>query len=440
MLKFYPNKNFEKHEYHNGILWVAGSSSKRKRGKWHISLSRRELPELKSNNSIVWLNTEDNFFVAQVDHLSTYPLWYNDDTTEIWSTWDDVEQRNFEPNKIFYAMRDLFLGTMTVGSHSPYEGVERVLPDHCIRNGTVMRYTHSFDLTKSVPPTEEWGNILNQCIVDNCSDGDVLMFSGGRDSTTIANFAIYNNIDLKYIHITSNRNKPDSLACKDFAERAGINVQYIDPRDIKNVYTSEDKYWHDGSFPFKYNALTHVKGTTGITGEFGASERGHQTINYIHQSRDLTLEKLINIHISTLESRNDSCANTAHMDGLIEGVREHARMRELAWEYVLDYFNEIYEELLLNATNDREVFAILLSVMRQEHESYRLFGYSQDMDHNWKHPLADWRWCNIIDNTDPIARQTGAHERLVYKMAASQYDWFIDSAWKFGKPRGLGSL
>ena len=438
-MQFHPNKNFVSHDYDNGILWVTPEIDSDRRGEIHLRMCRKEVvANFKYTGSFVWIAT-DGYFYAQVDHLWTYPLWYNDDTKEIWASWSDIETRDFELDNVFYAMRELFQGTMTVGNLSGRQGVDRIPPDHYVKNGTIGRYTHTFDLNQKSPPISSWSEILEKSILQNCQDGDVLFLSGGRDSTTIANYAIHHGINLQYVHITSKMDKQDTRACFEFQNRTGIKVEYINPGDIEDVYTNRETHWHDGSFRFKYNAMKHVGGSRGITGEFGASERGHQTINYILQSENITTDKLVTLHLSTLESRNDFTATKIFADKSFD-VHEIGRFRQQAYDYLMNYFEEHIAYHYGNASNDDERFEVLLSVMKQEHESYRLYGYSQDMDHSWRHPFACYDWSNVIFNTNPIVRRIGKHERWVYRMATKELPWFVDSAWQFGKPRGLGSL
>ena len=40
-------------------------------------------------------------------------------------------------------------------------------------------------------------------------------------------------------------------------------------------------------------------------------------------------------------------------------------------------------------------------------------------------------------NTCPIVRKIGKHDRWVYKMATKNCEWFDDTAWQFGRPRGM---
>lgn len=436
-MKFHKNKNFIEKQYHNGTLWYAGNLSEDDLSYIHLKLCRKEIPNSKWSMSIVWQSKEDGYFFAQVDHLSTYPLWYNDDTKEIWAQWSDVEKRDFPTNDLFYAQRELFLDTMTIGELSPRQGVDRIMPDHCIKNGTLKRYKHSFDLSKKAPPINTWEEILHNAIKTNCKDGDMLFLSGGRDSTTIANFAIFNEIDLDYVHISDSDDKLDTQSTKQFESNNGIKVNYLHPDDIKEFLPEyHDNHWHDGSFRFKYNAMKTLGKTRGLTGEFGASEHGHSKINYIHQCTDLTTDKLVNLHITTLEARNDASATPIWTD---KGFLKHeiGKLRKDAYEYILDYVEDLITYNWQKANTKEQQLEVLLNILKQEHESYRLFGYSQDPDHTWNHPLADWTWADIIMNTCPIVRKIGKHDRWVYKMATKNCEWFDDTAWQFGRPRGM---
>lgn len=437
-MKFYPNQNFQKRQYHNGTLWYAGKITENELSNIHLRMCRKEIPTVKKNFALVWLS--EDYWFGQVDHLSTYPLWFNEETEEIWCQWSDVHKRDFEDDLVFQQMKEIFLGTMTVGYLTPKQEVLRVLPDHIVKNGTLHRYTHSFHIDKSPPPITSWGDILSQSVTDICNNGDTLFLSGGRDSTTIANFAVHNGIDLNYIHISSNDQKLDTQSCKKFEQEMGIKVEYLHPKDVKEYLPEHhDEHWHDGSFRFKYNAMKTLGLKVGITGEFGASEQGHGTINFIHQCTNLTTEKLVNLHITSLESRNDFTATNIFTDKSFE-VSDIGNIRRRAYNYIVQYVEELLDYHWQFAKTKEQKIEVLLNIFKQEHESYRLFGYSQDQDHVWYHPLASYDWCNIILNTNPIVRKIGKHERWAYKMATKNYDWFNKTAWEYGPPRGMGSL
>ena len=74
---------------------------------------------------------------------------------------------------------------------------------------------------------------------------------------------------------------------------------------------------------------------------------------------------------------------------------------------------------------------------QQDHESYRLHNYSQDVILEWKHPLANFKWYNLIMNCDTKLKGVHFHKRQPYLVASRQWKWFDTTAWNYGGPRGL---
>lgn len=428
-MKFQTNSNFTHHRLWHGDLWIAGNCNIEPDTFGKV-FSDHDIPNTEGNFAVVWIG-DDGWWMAQTDHLNTYPLWYREDGTEVYSLWSQVE--NINRDDVFYAMRDLLYGQMTVGTRTPCQQVKRLQPDHCLDNGTQVRYRWSINESNG-PAMSEWQDILYNAVDKSCNDGDVLFLSGGRDSTTIANVAHKIGKKLQYVHITKGKPNPDTTSCKEFAENIGINVNYIDPWQRKNDW-NEYGYWHDSSYSPKRECILQLGATAGISGEMGVSESGSKKINPILQMPNITIEQLTNIWLSTLEARNESVASPLiHTDY----TKDHRfyEFYETAYTELIGYFDNLWEHYK-QTDNPTHLFKCAIMMHQQDHESYRLHNYSQDVIIQWKHPLANFKWYNLIMNCDVTLKGVHYHNRQPYLVASRQWEWFDETAWKYGGPRGL---
>lgn len=430
---FHSNKNFKKHDLHNGTLWLAGWCDHAP-GKLNHMFADHDIPDMKGQFGMVWQGN-DGWWLAQCDHLCSYPLWYSEDGEHVFSLWSQATEYDEKIDETFYAQRDLLYGQMTVGSTSGRQDVKRIQPNWCVDRGTPTQYTTSLKMNYDGPPEKEWGSILIEAVRKNCQSGDVLFLSGGRDSTTIANIAHHLGIGLKYIHITQGKQNPDTESCREFASNIGIEVNYIDPwKD--NIEYNEGDFWHDGSYAPKRQSLLNLDKKYGVTGELGASESGSKKINTILQMPDITIEQLTNIWITTLEARNESVANKHIHDDYTVHSLEH-KLYKRAYNDLIKFFEDVYARCQSETSDTHQLLKSIVMMHQQDHESYRLFNYSQDPDLTWKHPFTDPIWFDIIMNAPLEQKKLHYHNREVYRIAAQDWDWFDTTAWNYGGPRGL---
>lgn len=431
-MKFYNDHNFVKHEMHNGTLWIAGWCDIKLHALSNM-FSDHEIPNTKGQFAIVWQGN-DGWWFAQTDHLCTYPLWYKEDGSAVYSQWKYVPLDG-EKDEVFYAQRDLLYGQMTIGSRTPLQEYKRLSPDHCLDSGTPKRYKYSIDVEQNGPIMAHWGDILVESVRKNCRDGDALLLSGGRDSTTIANVASHLGIELNYIHVTRGKENPDTTSCKKFAKNLGIHVHYLDPWQHEFDW-NEGEYWHDSSYAPKRQCLQTLGLYSGISGELGASESGSKKINVILQRPQYTIEQLTNIWLTTLEARNEGVASPLVHTDYVEKHDDH-RIYKKAYNELIEHYDTLYSDLVNKTDDEEQKLKAVLMLHQQEHESYRLHNYSQDLEIEWMHPFTHPDWCDIIFNAPIKLRQLHHHNREVYRIAARRWKWFDQTAWNYGGPRGL---
>ena len=430
---FHPNRHFRKHELHNGTLWLAGWIDTAK-GKLNYQFADHIIPDIRGQFGLVW-SGNDGWWLAMTDHLCTYPLWYAEKEDVVFSLWEQATAYDDNKDEVFYAMRDLLHGQMTVGTRTGRQEVKRLQPDHALDRGTQVRYRHSLDVQSDGPPMSEWGDRLYTAVKRNCADGDTLFLSGGRDSTTIANVAHHQGIKLRYVHVTRGEPNPDTDCTAAFADKLGIEVDYVNPWEHGIDYNEGD-FWHDSSYAPKRRTLKTLKHRSGISGELGASESGSKKINTILQLPDITIEQLTNIWITTLEARNENVASRyIHNDYTYE--HEEYRFWRQAYEELIQYFENMYTEIRTRTEDTHQLLKAVIMMHCQDHEVYRLHNYSQDPELVWKHPFTDPDWYDIIWNAPIELRRVHYHNREVYRTAARQWPWFDETAWQYGGPRGL---
>ena len=66
---FRPNKNFKRHDLHNGVLWLAGWIDK-PLGELNYKFADHEVLELRGQFALVWQG-RDGWWLAMCDHLWT---------------------------------------------------------------------------------------------------------------------------------------------------------------------------------------------------------------------------------------------------------------------------------------------------------------------------------------------------------------------------------
>lgn len=432
-MKFHDNPNFVKHQMYNGVLWLAGWCDHTPERLSQL-FADHDIPVTRGQFALVWQGT-DGWWCAQCDHMCTYPLWYSNDGANVYSLWSQAVAADRQSDEVFFAMRDLLYGQMTVGTRTSRQETKRVQPDHCLDRGTQIRYRNSIDVNSAGPPESEWADRLHTAIKRNCSDGDVLFLSGGRDSTTIANVAHHAGIQLDYVHITRGKSNPDTQSCREFAQNVGITVNYLDPWNSNPDYQEGD-YWHDSSYAPKRECLRILGVHRGVSGELGASESGSKKINTILQRPDITIEQLTNIWMTTLEARNESVASPLIHTDYTEHHLE-SRFWKQAYQEIVQHYEHLYSELSQQTQDSQQLFKAAIMLHQQDHEVYRLHNYSQDLEMRWRHPFTDPAWCDIIWNVSPERRRLHHHNREVYRLSASAWPWFDTTAWKYGGPRGL---
>ena len=324
---------------------------------------------------------------------------------------------------------------MTVGKRTPLKDVERVQPDHCLDRGTQVRYRWSLNVASDGPPQAAWQDLLEIAVKTNCSDGDVLMLSGGRDSTTIACVAKHLGIELDYVHITQGKQNPDTESCREFASKLGIEVRYLDPWQ-NELDWREYNYWHDSSYAPKRQCVKLLGRNSGVSGELGASESGSKKINTILQRPDITVEQLTNIWITTLERRNESVASPLIHNDYTEWSETNYHYAT-AYREIVDHHEQQYQYYKSQTDDNHQLLKAVVMLHQQDHEAYRLHNYSQDTELTWYHPFSHPDWYDIIWNSPLERRKLHYHNREVYRIATEGCDWFIDTAWNYGGPRGL---
>ena len=432
-MKFHTNNKFKRHDMFNGTLWLAGWIDEPLK-KLNHSFADHIIPKVKGQFALVW-HGKDGWWLAMCDHLCTYPLWYSEDGEHVFSLWEQARTHDTLSDEVFYAMRDLLYGQMTIGTRTGRQNIKRLQPDHCLDRGTQQRYRNSINCISDGPPMSEWGDILETSVKVCCGDGDALLLSGGRDSTTIANIAHHLGIDLDYIHVTRGKPNPDTDAVKEFSNNLGIKINYMDPWK-ENIEWNEWDYWHDSSYGPKRKCLQMLNLTSGVSGELGASESGSKKINTILQMPDITIEQLTNIWITTLEARNESCASPLIHDDYTERHPEN-RFWKQAYREIIEFFEQRYKELKNTTDDNHQLLKAAIMLHQQDHEAYRLHNYSQDMTITWNHPFTHPDWFNIIMNAPLELKQLHYHNREVYRIAARRWQWFDETAWNYGGPRGL---
>ena len=237
------------------------------------------------------------------------------------------------------------------------------------------------------------------------------------------------------VHITRGTENPDTTSCKQFARNIGIEVNYLNAFENLQYY-DEYRYWHDSSYAPKRTCLNWLGAKSGISGEMGVSESGSKKINPMLQCPDITVEQLTNIWLSTLEARNESVASPLiHTDYTVD--HRFYEFYEQAYKELIAHYESHWQHYSEQSTESQYLLKCAIMMHQQDHESYRLNNYSQDVILQWKHPFADFDWYNLIMNCDTKLKGVHFHKRQPYLTASKTWKWFDTTAWQYGGPRGL---
>jgi hypothetical protein len=367
------------------------------------SLENNIFPEnLRGNFSLIWLDKFQNYCFA-VDHFSSFPLFYTENKVSQYFYDISRAEEKLTENSFFKKMRSLLMG-MTVGQSTAYKEISRVEPGHYVMNGKSKRFINLLrtEQTNEYDPYE-----IKMLLLDQIKDNDTLLLSSGKDSGFLLNL-IQGEKKCNFLNITS----PFQIYTERFGvERIqkfySIDIEYIVSEYTGAILSQEENkkfldFWIENPFLAKYDAIRKSKFKNGnfITGEIGLGiYSANNLLTYAIQKPNLTIRDFCKFLIFDIKT-NGKYKSDLDIELDLE--------TKIALEFLIDYFETQFKKSSLDITST------LIHLASTEISTFRLFSYSQDKDHKWIHPYADWNFVNKITSLPATLKVNNKYEKYLY--------------------------
>lgn len=294
-----------------------------------------------------------------------------------------------------------FLGGWTVSDRHPLTGLKRhaskkILPQNKIINISVTDLRH----------------ILEKTVKNYATDKNVILLSGGKDSSTLA--YIFKKLNIPFVPVSlysSISTTTEFNVVKQLEKDLDINVKYYKIDTIPEV---KFPYWIENPYTAKRIAIEELKLTDYriFTGEIGTGEmQVNQSLQYTammgYRPKDLA-----RWHVNVCGSyRRINSVKEINDDPIYFECIAHFENRFIEWERHPDILNRV-------------MFSRL-----QDEGAYRLFNYSLD-NLQWVHPYGENDFISACVN---MPSEHKGKKNLYRKM----YPEMTDVAWRYPKS-GLG--
>lgn len=303
-------------------------------------------------------------------------------------------------NNDFYKERSI-LGGWTVSDRHPVQGCKRqamvnLLPDKQINKAQV----------------QDLRNIIEKTIKKYATDKNIILLSGGKDSTALAHIFKKLNIPFKAISLYSDLSMTSERpVVQQIANVLDIQVEYYKLDIIpEHIF----RYWIENPYTAKYIAINDLglEDHTIFTGEIGTGEMQiNQSLQYTammgYQPQDLAYW-----HVNVCGSyRRINSVKKLSNDPIYDECVEHFRNRFVEWDIHPDVLNRV-------------MFSRL-----QDEGAFRLFNYGLD-SLRWVHPFAENEFIHTCVNMPSDVKGN----KNLYRM---MYPDLTDIPWRYPKS-GLG--
>ena len=264
-----------------------------------------------------------------------------------------------EQNDDFFIERK-HLGGWTVSNRHPIKNLNRYPPKENIVSNKIL-HVKIQDLRK----------ILEDIIKKYATDKNVILLSGGKDSTTLAH--IFKKLDIPFVPV-SLFSGISLTTEKSIVNRIEldleINVIYY---RIDSIPKIEFPYWIENPYTAKINAINNLElnDYTIFTGEIGTGEmQVNQALQYTAMM-GYDPKALSRWHVNVCGSyRKSNSVLELYDDDIYKECIEHFENRFSEWDKHPDILNRV-------------MFTRL-----QDEGAYRIFNCEDD-NLNWVHPFAE---------------------------------------------------
>lgn len=294
-----------------------------------------------------------------------------------------------------------YLGGWTVSERHPYKGLKRkqskdILPSKIINN--------------SKP--SDLRNIIEKVILKYATDKNVILLSGGKDSTTLAH--IFKKLNIPFIPISlysTISQFTEQNTVRQIEKELSIEVNYF---KVDKIELKDFKYWIENPYTAKRKAIEELGllDYTIFTGEIGTGEMQiDQSLQYTammgYKPHDLS-----HWHVNVCGSyRRINSVKKLHNCPIYSDCVNYFIKRFDQWNKHPDILNRV-------------MFSRL-----QDEGAYRIFNNNLD-NLNWVHPFADSEFIHTCVNME----STFKGNKNLYRL---MYNDLTDIPWRYPK-NGLG--
>lgn len=387
-----PNFRLLKHP--RGILHFKGNAN----FKWQDladKLAEGHFPHsLRGNFAFIWIGQEET--IAAVDHVCSYPLFYSDKKIshifhELIST---LPESRINPK--VKAEIELLGGQTFYDDETTYVGAHRILPGHYLRNGKQFSYINFFDYCGDESAQSDYfSTLVEKSISELVTDHNLLLLSGGTDSTAIAGVVKKLKIEdkFKFVHAYS-RLQPltERPLVEKIAREMKLDVIYEQIEYSGNILPTQSQrqfsFWIENPFLAKRLSVENSGHSNCriFTGELGdqlfGGPKNSALLCYALQSEGISAEEIAIAWI-----------NLSATYGRSAGVKPSVRLRYIIEDN--EGGREAYENLLnklaqtFSRIKSKDYLNRIMLMNYVVKGPYRTWAYSQD-EFDWVHPFASW--------------------------------------------------
>lgn len=430
-----PHKKFSTITLDEGDLYYWGNCT----ASWPSiakDLAIGLFPEhIRGNFAFVWLSKAGDC-VAAVDHISSCPLFISEQSISYNFKAVRDSLTDLKENNQFKASLKIYKG-YNIDSSCLYHGMQRVLPCHYFKNGTLVKFIDlSFYFDEQEVNESEFSEIMEAAFLRQMQERNILFLSGGTDSALLAALAkklnVQNKFEFYHIYTDKQIALEKDLIVK-LAEKLKIDISYFllneqeFLQELSKMIKQLSTQWRDKQFFYKMFLLEKLKSATEenyavFTGEIGdqlfggpklAAHIAFTTQAGSFSSLDIA-KQYLNLSNNTWSGVNDS--PLAVLFKKVEPESYSAYLAES--EKVARIFESLKTHDLVNR------FLNLNLVLKAP---YRLDAYSQ-YPQTFVHPFADWqvvKYALSSRSSDKLGKR-GLLKGIYYKIWR---DYLIEEIW-----------
>lgn len=376
-----------------GVLFYLGSTQ----WAWERvadSLAQGKFPsEVRGNFAFVWQGQEET--IAAVDHVATYPLFYSHSAlSHIFHALKE-HTPNPTPNpKVSWQIE--FLGGQSLSTETTVKEISRLLPGHYLRGSKQTSYIDFFAYeNEGLAHRERFRSMVEQCVARAAKERNVLLLSGGTDSTTLAGIVKKLGLDstFEFVHIYSDsQTLTEKKVVERISQEMGLSVRHCQVRFAGDILPEQKQrqfsFWIENPFPAKRqgveaSGLAHARIFTGeVSDQLFGGPKNSALLNFALQAPRFSADEIAALWIQQSATYGKSSSSVVSGRVFLEVIDDSFAAEAYA-ELVADIAS------LFRRMRSRDFLNRVMLLNYLVKGPYRTWAYSQD-ELDWAHPFASW--------------------------------------------------